>query len=127
MSIEEPPPSAQQTAQDAKPPPNVDLPDSFEVATEEHSDRAVIKVFHRTSPPDPGPRKRAPRRARLRADHQQGGGPHARDRCALAALPDDQRRVIEMAYFGGMTQTESAERLWLPVGTVNSRTRLGLT
>jgi hypothetical protein len=45
MSIEEPPPSAQQTAQDAKPPPNVDMPDSFEVATEEHSDRAVIKVF----------------------------------------------------------------------------------
>jgi DNA-directed RNA polymerase specialized sigma24 family protein len=34
--------------------------------------------------------------------------------------------VIEMAYVGGMTQTESAERLWLPVGTVNSRTRLGL-
>lgn len=45
MTIEEPPPLAQQTAQDAKPPPSVDLPDSFEVATEEHSDRAVIKVF----------------------------------------------------------------------------------
>jgi DNA-directed RNA polymerase specialized sigma24 family protein len=35
--------------------------------------------------------------------------------------------VIEMAYVGGMTQTERAERLWLLVGTVKSRTRLGLT
>jgi len=41
---------------------------------------------------------------------------------ALATLPPDQRRVLEMAYFGGMTQVKIAEELGIPVGTVKTRT-----
>jgi len=47
-------------------------------------------------------------------------------RAALAGVPDDQRRAIEMAYFEGLTHIEIAEALELPLGTVKSRLRLGL-
>jgi RNA polymerase sigma-70 factor (ECF subfamily) len=45
---------------------------------------------------------------------------------ALGALPDNQGRVIRLAYFGGFTHTQIAEMLDLPVGTVKGRMRLGL-
>lgn len=47
-------------------------------------------------------------------------------RAALDALPDAQRQVLELAYYGGWTQLEIAERLGLPMGTVKGRTRLAL-
>lgn len=47
-------------------------------------------------------------------------------RGALQGLPEDQRRVIELAFYGGRTQEEIAEMLKLPLGTVKSRARLGL-
>jgi RNA polymerase sigma-70 factor (ECF subfamily) len=47
-------------------------------------------------------------------------------RRALGTLPEDQRRAIELAYFGGFSQTEIAELLDEPVGTVKGRMRLGL-
>lgn len=43
-------------------------------------------------------------------------------RAALARLPDPHREVIELAYFAGFTQSELAERLAVPIGTVKSRT-----
>src|SRR6266542_829927 len=41
---------------------------------------------------------------------------------ALRALPPDQRRVLEMAYFHGYTQADIAEELEIPLGTVKTRT-----
>ena len=41
---------------------------------------------------------------------------------ALADLPPEQRRVLEMAYFDGMTQVRIAETLGVPLGTVKTRT-----
>lgn len=49
-----------------------------------------------------------------------------RIRGALQALPDEQRQVIELSYFGGFTHQEIAEMLSLPAGTVKGRMRLGL-
>jgi RNA polymerase sigma-70 factor, ECF subfamily len=47
-------------------------------------------------------------------------------RDALEELPVEQRRVIELAYFGGFTHIEIAAMLDTPVGTVKGRMRLGL-
>jgi RNA polymerase sigma-70 factor, ECF subfamily len=47
-------------------------------------------------------------------------------RALVDALPKEQQRVIELAYFGGFTQEQIAELLDAPVGTVKSRMRLGL-
>ena len=49
-----------------------------------------------------------------------------RVRSALAALPDEQRRPIELGFFGGMTHDEIARRSELPLGTVKTRIRAGL-
>ena len=45
---------------------------------------------------------------------------------AMAELPPDQCKVVELAYFGGYTHTEIADMLGLPIGTVKGRMRLAL-
>jgi RNA polymerase sigma-70 factor (ECF subfamily) len=47
-------------------------------------------------------------------------------RGALGHLPGDQSKVIELAYFGGFSQSEIASMLGVPLGTVKGRMRLGL-
>jgi RNA polymerase sigma-70 factor (ECF subfamily) len=47
-------------------------------------------------------------------------------RAAVATLPVEQKRAVELAFFGGLTQEEIARQLAEPLGTVKARIRRGL-
>jgi RNA polymerase sigma-70 factor (ECF subfamily) len=59
---------------------------------------------------------------------EEMGVPQEREavRAALGELPAEQRQVLELMYFAGLTQSAISERLDLPLGTVKSRTLLGM-
>ncbi|MFO0932796.1 MAG: sigma-70 family RNA polymerase sigma factor [Planctomycetota bacterium] len=59
-----------------------------------------------------------------RAGHAEDA---ARAREALASLPPAERRALELAYFGGLSQTEIAATTGEPLGTVKGRTRNALS
>jgi RNA polymerase sigma-70 factor, ECF subfamily len=68
-------------------------------------------------------RHEAPERTEVEAARRE----EARSvRSALDALPVDQRRTIELAYFGGFSHSQIAELLDEPIGTIKGRMRLGL-
>jgi RNA polymerase sigma-70 factor (ECF subfamily) len=67
---------------------------------------------------------RSPQETSLEAERRDDA---RRVRTALEELPAEQRRVIELAYFGGFTNSQIAQMLDLPTGTVKGRMRLGLT
>jgi RNA polymerase sigma-70 factor (ECF subfamily) len=68
-------------------------------------------------------RQEAPERTEVEAARRE----EARNvRSALEALPEEQRRTIELAYFGGFSHSQIAELLDMPIGTVKGRMRLGL-
>ena len=64
----------------------------------------------------------APHRAAPSSDDPALAPDRRAVREALASLPDDQRSVLELAYFYGMSSSEIAEHMGSPIGTVKSRT-----
>jgi len=68
---------------------------------------------------EPAPSESAEEDAWLRLERE-------RVQSALKQLPDPQREALELAYYGGFSQTELAERLGQPVGTIKSRMFTGL-
>ena len=55
------------------------------------------------------------------------GADRARARAALRALPDEQRALVELSYFEGLTCSEMAEHCGIPIGTVKSRLSAAMT
>jgi len=65
--------------------------------------------------------------ARERTDVEAARREEARSvRDALETLPEEQRKTLELAYFGGFSHSQIAELLGMPIGTVKGRMRLGL-
>jgi RNA polymerase sigma-70 factor (ECF subfamily) len=69
---------------------------------------------------DEPPAPENPEEAAARSQEQ------GRVRCALDALPPEQRELLEEAYFRGLTHSELAEAFALPLGTVKTRVRSGM-
>ena len=78
--------------------------------------RPVQPLIEGVDPPDSSD---VPAQAASNVDAEQA-------RVALNSLPPEQKQVIELAYFGGLSHSEIATQLAAPIGTVKGRIRLGL-
>src|SRR5437763_1895390 len=85
--------------------------------------RTTVHDRRRTSDEQAAERLEAPERTDVEATRRD----EARSvRTLIDALPQDQRRVIDLAYFGGFTHEQIASMLEVPLGTVKGRMRLAL-
>lgn len=92
----------------------------YAVARNAIADRGRARQEPPAEPPDrpsaePGPEERAEQAWVAFRVHR-----------ALEALPDKERRLIELAYWGGLSQSEIAQQVGIPLGTVKTRTRSAL-
>lgn len=101
---------------------------------------SYLRLVARSRALDLWRREAAAAGARRRLDHETATGPaedtsaDAADRvtavpavrAAVRRLPYEQREAVALAYWGGLSATEIADRCDLPLGTVKSRIRLGL-
>ncbi len=77
--------------------------------------RTAATVAALAPPAQPDPAEEAWIRLRNEAVHR-----------ALASIPADERQVLSLCYFGGLSQSEAATALAIPLGTVKTRARRGL-
>lgn len=85
--------------------------------------RTTVHQRHQSSDEHAAERVEAPERTEVEAARRD----EARAmRAVLDGLPQEQRRVIELAYFGGFTHEQIATMLEVPLGTVKGRMRLAL-
>jgi RNA polymerase sigma-70 factor (ECF subfamily) len=80
---------------------------------EEPLERDDGEVIEQVAPSDPGLDAEASERRRIVTS-------------ALASLPPEQREALELGYYGGLSQSEIAERTGQPLGTVKTRMRLAM-
>ncbi|TML28170.1 MAG: sigma-70 family RNA polymerase sigma factor [Actinobacteria bacterium] len=85
--------------------------------------RGAVRERRRTGDEDAAERLPAPERTELEAARRDEARALHR---LIEELPDEQGRVIELAYFGGFTHREIADMLEAPIGTIKGRMRLGL-
>lgn len=77
-------------------------------------------AFEQESAPEPESTEASPEEQTAERERRR------RVQLVLNELPPEQREVVELAFFGGLTHAELAERLREPLGTIKSRIRMGL-
>jgi len=90
--------------------------------------RSLDRLRERKRRPATDPMPEAPAFRAPEDPEDEAGATQKRRRvlAALSALPDEQRRAIELCFYEGLTHREAAERLKEPLGTVKGRVKLAM-